>query len=408
MTGERNWAGNVVFGASHVSRPRSVDELQQFVAAATAAGRRIKALGTRHSFSRVADTDGELISTVDLNRVVRIDCDAMTVTVEAGVRYGELGAILHDSGLALANLPSLPHITVGGAVATGTHGSGSENQCLSTAVAAIEYVGVTGDLRRWDRGTSGFDGAVIALGEIGVAAYVVLDVEPTFDVAQVVYRDLPIDTAFANHDEIMSSAYSVSLFTDWQRDVFHQVWVKHRRSSDRSTIERTGDWFGLTPAAGSVHMVESLSAESCTAQRGAPGPWHERLPHFRLEFMPSVGAELQAEYFVDRAHGAEALHRVHAIADDLEPVLLVSEIRTVARDGLWLSGAFARDALAIHFTFANDQPVVMATLRRIESVLADLEPRPHWGKLMAMAPEVAHGRYPRYADFIALVAAERS
>lgn len=407
MTLERNWAGNVEYRASRLSRPQSVDELQHLVAAANAAGRPVKALGTRHSFSPVADTDGELVSTVDLDGIVSIDRGEMTVTVEAGIRYGTLGSALHDSGLALANLPSLPHITVGGAVATGTHGSGTTNQCLSAAVAAIEYVGVTGELRRWERGTSRFDGAVIALGEIGVAAYIVLDVEPTFDVTQVVYRDLPFETALTQLDEIMGSAYSVSLFTDWQRDVFHQVWVK-QRSSDRSTIERTRGWFGLTPAAGSVHMVESLSAESCTAQHGEPGPWHERLPHFRLECTPSVGEELQAEYFIDRVHGAEALRRVDAIAGELEPVLLVSEIRTVARDELWLSGAFGHDALAIHFTFANDQPSVMATLRRVESVLAEFEPRPHWGKLTAMAPGVVQARFPRYADFAALVDAERS
>jgi len=407
VTVERNWAGNVEFRASRLSRPQSVDELQRLVAAANAAGRPVKALGTRHSFSTIADTDGELVSTVDLDGIVSIDRGEMTVTVEAGIRYGTLGSALHDSGLALANLPSLPHITVGGAVATGTHGSGTTNQCLSAAVAAIEYVGVTGELRRWERGTSGFDGAVIALGEIGVAAYIVLDVEPTFDVTQVVYRDLPFETALIQLDEIMGSAYSVSLFTDWQRDVFHQVWVK-QRSSDRSTIERTRGWFGLTPAAGSVHMVESLSAESCTAQHGEPGPWHERLPHFRLECTPSVGEELQAEYFIDRVHGAEALRRVDAIAGELEPVLLVSEIRTVARDELWLSGAFGHDALAIHFTFANDQPSVMATLRRVESVLAEFEPRPHLGKLTAMAPGVVQARFPRYADFAALVDAERS
>lgn len=407
MTLERNWAGNVEFRASRLSRPQSVDELQHLVVAANAAGRPVKALGTRHSFSPVADTVGELVSTVDLDRLVSIDRDEMTVTVEAGIRYGPLGAALHDNGLALANLPSLPHITVGGAIATGTHGSGITNQCLSAAVAAIEYVGVTGELDRWDRGTSGFDGAVIALGELGVAARLTLDVEPTFDVAQVVYLDLPIETGLAHLDEIMGSAYSVSLFTDWQHGVFHQVWVKHR-SSDRSAIERTGDWFGLTSAARSVHMVEALSAESCTAQLGEPGPWHERLPHFRLAFTPSVGEELQAEYFVDRAHSGDALRRIHALADELAPVLLVSEIRSVARDELWLSGAYGHDSLAIHFTFVNDQSAVMAALERIESVLADLEPRPHWGKLTAMAREVVRARFARYDEFAALVDAERS
>ncbi|MEO6652119.1 MAG: FAD-binding protein [Ilumatobacteraceae bacterium] len=407
MTGERNWAGNVEFTASRSSRPQTVGELQEIVSGAHGAGRPFKAIGARHSFSAVADTPGELVSMVDLDRIVDIDHAAMEVTVEAGITYGALGAELHEHGLALANLPSLPHVTVGGAVATGTHGSGSANPCLAAAVRAIDYVGPTGQLNRWSRDVSEFHGAVIALGALGIAAHLTLDVEPTFDVTQVVYRDLPMGDALAHLDEIMGSAYSVSLFTDWQRDVFHQVWVKRRRATGASTPEYHDAWLGLAPFAKPVHMVESLSADSCSAQLGVPGPWHERLPHFRQAFTPSVGDELQAEYFVDRALGGEAIRRIHSIGPELAPLVLVSEIRSVASDELWLSGSYGRDTIAIHFTFVDDEPAVMGALRTIEAAIDDLQPRPHWGKLAAMEPDQVQSRFPRFDDFTALVDAAR-
>ena len=396
-----NWAGNVVFAAGDVHRPSTVDQVQSIVAAASSAGRRVHATGSRHSFSTVADVEpaGDLVSTVALNRVVAIDRDAMTVTVEGGIRYGELSARLHAEGLALHNLPSLPHVTVAGAVATATHGSGSRNGNLATAVRAVELVVSDGTLVRLTPDDPRLDGAVVGLGALGIVARLTLAVEPSFEIAQTIYRELPLAAATEHLDVVMGAAYSVSLFTDYQRDAFRQVWWKGRVGTDGVA---PGEFFGARPATVALHPVEGVSAESCTGQFGVPGPSADRLPHFRLGFEPSSGDELQSEYFVDRSHGAAALSAVFALRDQIAPVVKVSEIRTMTADDLWLSTATGRDTLALHFTWVNDQARVMAFLPLLEAALAPYDLRPHWGKLTAMPARAMRARFPRWADFVAL------
>jgi alditol oxidase len=398
---ETNWAGNVAFSAEVVNRPASVDEVQAVVAAAAAAGRHVHAAGSRHSFSTVADVaaGGDLVSTADLDRVVAIDRDAMTVTVEGGIRYGELSARLHAEGLALHNLPSLPHITVAGAVATATHGSGSANGNLATAVRAVELVLADGTLLVLTPDDPRFGGAVVNLGALGVVVRLTLAVEPTFEVAQTLYRDLPFDVVAAQLEAVMGAAYSVSLFTDYQREVFQQVWWKGRVGTDGDAPD---EFLGTRPATVALHPVESVSAECCTEQLGVPGPWADRLPHFRLGFEPSSGDELQSEYFVDRADGAAALRAVLARREALAPVIMIGEIRTMSADEQWLSTAHGRDTVALHFTWINDPSSVMAVLPVLEEALAPFGARPHWGKLTAMPPEQVRDLYQRWPDFAAL------
>lgn len=395
-----NWSGNVVFSAGVVHEPRSVDELQSFVAAAGAEGRVVRAAGSRHSFSRIADPgpDGVLVSTRGLDRVVAIDRAAMTVTVEGGIRYGELAEALHAEGLALHNLPSLPHITVGGAVATATHGSGDGNGNLATAVRSLDLVRSDGTLAHLTLDDPGFAGAVVSVGRLGVVARLTLSVEPTFDVAQTLYVDVPFDACADALDEVMGSAYSVSLFTDYQRDVIDQVWRKARVGTDAPA---PGTLLGAGPATEPLHPVAGVSAESCTEQLGVPGPWADRLPHFRLGFEPSSGDELQSEYFVGRSDGAAALRAVAALREQLAPVLQISEIRTMTADDLWLSMAYGRPTLALHFTWVNDEARVMSFLPVLEAALAPFAARPHWGKLTAMPDSRIADLYPRWADFVA-------
>ena len=286
----RNWAGNITFGARHLHTPGSLSELRRAVAAATA----IRALGTRHSFNAIADTPGVLISVAGLPRSVEIDAHARTVTVSAGLRFGEFTEELHRGGFALHNLGSLPHISVAGACATGTHGSGVDNRSLAGAVRALELVTADGSVRWLRRGDPDFAGAVVSLGALGVVTRMTLGVVPAFDVQQWVYEGLPQEQAVGRFDEIMSSAYSVSLFTDWRDGPVNQVWLKHRIGTDgpRNAPSR---WLGATLADGPRHPVPGMPPQHCTGQLGIPGPWHDRLPHFRLEFTPSSGEELQSE-----------------------------------------------------------------------------------------------------------------
>jgi xylitol oxidase len=399
--GRTNWAGNITFRAAGHHRPTSVDELQALLAVS----RRVRPVGTGHSFNRLADTDGDQVSVAGLPNVLEVDPDERRVTIAAGMRYGEVARPLHDRGWALANLGSLPHISVAGAVATGTHGSGERNGSLATSVRALQMVVPGGELVTLDRERDGdiFDGAVVALGAMGVVTSLTLDVVPTFDVRQHVYDDLPYDELVDAFDEVASAAYSVSMFTNWRPPVRAQVWLKQRvDAAEQPSGEPPQHWLGATLADGPRHPIAGVSPEHCTPQLGEPGPWHERLPHFRLDFTPSSGAELQSEYLVGRGSAVDALHALAALHDQVAPVLLISEIRTVAADGLWLSPAYHRDSVALHFTWIADGAAVAPVVAAVEQALAPFDARPHWGKVFGTPPRVVADQYERWADFTTL------
>jgi xylitol oxidase len=376
----RNWAGNVTYSTDRVIAPRSVDEAVALVVHE----RRLRPLGTRHSFSRVADTDGVLLSTEHLDRIVEIG--ESSVTVEAGIRYGELGSALAQSGLAVPNYASLPHISVGGAVATATHGSGARNGCLASSVAALELVTATGKVVRLARGQRDFDGAVVSLGLLGLVVRLTLDVVPAFNLRQYVFDLLPWADAEARLDDLLALGYSTSLFTLWTDAGIDQIWVKAGEPVDSC--------FGASPADGPRHPIPGLGPDNCTEQLGVPGPSGDRLPHFRLGFTPSGGDELQTEYAVPRERAVEAMRALRALGPDLTPLLLTSEIRTVAADALWLSPFYERDAVCFHFTWKPLEQAVRAMLVRIEDALGPFDPRPHWGKL-----HLSSAHYPRQNDF---------
>jgi alditol oxidase len=387
-TGElRNWAGNVEYRAVRVHLPESVDELRRLVGGA----RRVRALGTGHSFNRIADTTGDLVSLAALPSTVDIGRGA--ATVPAGMRYGELAVRLHAAGYALPNLASLPHLSVAGAVATGTHGSGTGTGGLGTSVSALELVGPDGTLRTVRRGDPDFPGSVVALGALGIVTRLTLDLVPAYEVAQYVHDDVP----YEHLDAALRSGYSVSCFTDWTASRFTQVWRKCR-----TDLPDPG-WSVGVPADGPRHPIRGLPGGHCTEQLGRPGPWYARLPHFRLEFTPSHGDELQSEYLLGLADAADALAALDAVRDRLAPVALVSELRAVAADELWLSPGYRRDTLAIHFTWRPEPDAVYPAIAAVEEALAPYAPRPHWGKLARLDPATVAATYDRYDDFRALV-----
>ncbi|MCG5218164.1 D-arabinono-1,4-lactone oxidase [Streptosporangium sp. KLBMP 9127] len=387
-----NWAGNITFQARAVQRPSSVGELQGLVARGT----KVRALGSGHSFNTIADSPGELVSLGGLPQEVELDAAAGRVKVTASVRYGELGRRLHEQGYALRNLASLPHISVAGSIATATHGSGDANGNLATAVTGLELVTAGGDLVRIDQGEE-LRGAVAGLGALGIVTGVTLEVVPTFEMRQNVYEGLPFETLCERFDEIMAAAYSVSVFTGWRGPLVDQVWVK------RAPGEEEPDWSWATPAERPRHPVPGMPAGPCTEQFGVPGPWFERLPHFRPEFTPSSGEELQSEYLLPRRHAAGALRALMGISERIAPVLQVSEIRTVAADELWLSPCYREDVMAVHFTWVKDTPAVSRVLALMAERLAPYEARPHWGKLFGDTPEALRAGYERLPDFRALV-----
>ncbi|SDZ48262.1 xylitol oxidase [Asanoa ishikariensis] len=386
---EFNWARSHQYGAARLASPATVDEARALVAGAE----RVRPLGTRHSFTGIADTPGLLLSTAALPMDLVLDEAAGTVTVGGGARYGEVAVALDALGWALATMASLPHISVAGAVATGTHGSGDRTGSLAAGVRAVEIIGPDGTLRRVARGEPDFAGSVVALGALGVVTRVTLDVEPSYVVRQAVYRDLPWSRVETDFDALTGAAYSVSLFVDWDTDRIAQVWLKSRGTPP-------AELFGVAAADEPVHMLAGASTEAVTGQQGVPGPWHERLPHFRLAFTPSRGEELQSEYLVPREAVPAAFAALRPLGPRIASVLQISELRTVAADDLWLSPAYGTDVVGIHFTWVKDADRVYALLPDIEAALLPLGARPHWGKCFATT-DVA-GRYPRMADFRAL------
>lgn len=394
----QNWAANQDYGAAAIHHPDSVAEVQRLVAA----GRRVRAVGARHSFSAAGATAGDLLLLDRLKRVLEIDPEQRTATIEAGLRYEELNPVLEEAGWALANLASLPAITVAGACATATHGSGSQQQLLAAAVSALDLVTAEGDLVTLTRAQDGdtFRSALVGLGALGVVVRLTLDLVPTFLIRQTVYEGLLLERLIADFAAIMESAYSVSIFTDWRGPTIQRLWVKRHAEATHPAAD--APFFGALPAAQKQVLGTQATPDRMTQQDGIAGPWHERLPHFRAGAIAVVGDELQSEYFIDRQHAPAAIQALAALGEQLAPTLVISEIRTVAADNYWLSPFYQRESVGLHCTWQPDWSAVQAKLPLLEAALEPYAPRPHLGKLFTLPPAVVRSRLPRLVDFAAL------
>jgi len=396
----KNWAGNLTYSTGNVFYPTSVEEVQQLVKTHS----KLKALGTRHCFNTIADSRDNLVSTSKMNKVVSLDPPQGTVTVEAGIKYGELAPYLHAKGYALHNLASLPHISVGGSITTATHGSGIRNGNLASAVTALEVVIADGRVIHLskDLNSEKFHAAVVGLGAIGIITKVTLEVQPTYMVSQHVFVGLPFAQLKDNFEKIMSSGYSVSLFYDWQNELINEVWIKSRIGEDADQSQP--EFYGAKAATKNLHPIIDLSAENCTEQMGVPGPWFERLPHFKMGFTPSSGKELQSEYFVPLHHAVEAIEAVAKLGKQIGPHLFITEVRTIAADNLWMSPSRNQTSVTIHFTWKQETEAVLQLLPQIEAALAPFNARPHWGKIFTIDAKVLESRYEKLAGFKKLVA----
>lgn len=387
----KNWAGNQIYHAAEFLTPTSVEQVAELVKRRD----RVHVLGSRHSFSSIADTEGAHLSLAGLNRVLRIDRGPNpAVTVEGGITYAQLCPVLAKEGLALANLASLPHISVAGAIATATHGSGVKIGNLATSVLAMRIVKADGELVTLEG--DAIEGAAVNLGALGVVVELTLKLEPGFTVRQRVYERLPLERLRASFDEILSAAYSVSLFTEWGGDTIDQVWVKRRGTEPEISPALVS---GATPAVEAHHPIRGCDAAHCNEQFDIPGEWYERLPHFRIGLTPSAGAELQTEYFVSREHAMAAFDAIDVLRVEIHPLIQVTEIRTIAADNLWMSMNYERSSVAFHFTWKPEWERVRMVLPKIEAALRPFAPRPHWGKLFTLPGEVVRASYPRARDF---------
>jgi xylitol oxidase len=394
-----NWSGNLTYHTDHLLQPTTVEEVQQAVKGCT----KLRALGARHSFNAIADSHFDQITVKALNHMT-VDAKARTVTVGGGVTYGDVSPWLDQQGYALHNLASLTQVSVAGACATATHGSGNKNQNLSSSLAAMEIVTADGNLVHLSREQSGDPilGAAVALGGLGVVTSTTLDVIPRFEMAQVVFENLSFDQLEHNLEAIFGSGYSVSLFTDWQKNRATQVWIKSRLAPG-GKADMPAEFYGATLATKKLHPITGASAVNCTDQLGIPGPWYDRLPHFRIHSTPSSGHELQSEYFVPRSQGYAAIRAVEELRDHITPHLFVTEFRTIAADNLWMSTCHDRNSMTVHFTWKPDWPAVKKVLPLIEAKLAPFGVRPHWAKMFTMQPSDIQKCYPKLPDYKAML-----
>ena len=391
----QNWSKNVDFNDRGYLQPDSLTELQELIRS----NGKIRARGTAHCFNEIANTSSYAINLAKMPRVIEVSAETKSVKVSPGLTYGELAPVLHSQGWALNNLASLPHISIAGSISTGTHGSGIKNQNLANQVLSLDMVTAEGELRHLDRTSPAFNALVVGLGLGGIVYRYELKIEPTFEVRQVIYPDIPLDVLQRSFDQIMGSAYSVSYFTDWSSAQVGNLWCKFR---DSEVIpESIG---GSGKADKKFHPIPSVDPVACTEQLGVPGHWHDRLSHFKLEFTPSVGEEIQTEFFVDRKDAAAAIEAVSQLGSEITPLLWITELRTFAADNLWLSGAFERDCLAIHFTWKK-LDAIYPVIEKVEVALRPFNYRPHWGKVFTADATYLMSVYPKMGEFQALVQA---
>ena len=394
----QNWSRTLTYQAARVHRPTTTAALQTVVRST----QKLRFLGTRHAFNPIGDTTEDLVLMEGLATEIFIDPRNRTVTVDGGTTYGQLCPLLDAAGFALANLASLPHISIAGAITTATHGSGERNGNLATSVAALEYIGADGSIHSVARSDGEqFNGVVVNLGALGPITKITLAIEPKFEVSQRVYEHIPLEAAIEHFDEIQALGYSVSFFTDWRSDTLNQIWIKSKVKPGEKS-DAPAEVFGAIAASTKLHPIRSVNAENCTDQLGVPGPWFQRLPHFKLEFTPSQGEEIQSEYFVSRADVGPALRALSEIKSQISPILLIAEIRTIAADQLWMSPCYQQDSVAFHFTWEKRWPEVERVLPVIEAALAPFSPRPHWAKTFKLSPELIRARIPRFDEFRSL------
>ncbi len=391
----QNWSKNVDFNDRGYLQPESLAELQELVRN----NAKLRARGTAHCFNEIANTSSYAINLSKMPQTIEINPESNSVTVAAGLKYGELAPVLHQQGWALNNLASLPHISIAGSISTGTHGSGIKNQNLANQVLSFDLVTAEGELRHVDRTNPAFNALVVGLGLGGIVYQYELKIEPTFKIRQVIYPEIPLDVLQRSFDQIMGTAYSVSYFTDWGNDQFGNLWCKFR--DDEVIPERIG---GMAKADKKYHPIPSVDPVACTEQLGVSGFWHERLSHFKLDFTPSVGEEIQTEFFVDRKDAAAAIEAVSKLGAEISPLLWITELRTITADDLWLSGAYQRDTLAIHFTWKKDD-AIYSVIEKVETALRPFNYRPHWGKVFTADAQYLKSVYPKMSEFKALVEA---
>ncbi|KAI1700234.1 d-arabinono-1,4-lactone oxidase domain-containing protein [Ditylenchus destructor] len=333
-----NWGNNFRFSTQNIQYPTSVEEVQQIVRNAN----KLRVVGTRHSFSKIADSPNTMLSTLALKNIIGFDPTVPSITVQAGITYTDLNPFLPNYG---PNDPELKAIAVG-------------------------------------------------LGAFGVITQVELEVEPTFNLTNYVFVNMPEQDIYDHFDEIENLGYSVQLFTDFSTPgVWDQVWV-WVRSDENSNVGNMQNLYGATRTHEQVTAIEALPP-TYLMEQGKEQPWYYGLVDYHLGLSGFDGAEIQSEYFMPYENAIPAIQAVSNFSDLIAPRVYTMLIRTIKGDDLWMSESFNETTVAIHFTWKPNMTAVMEVLPQIEQALLPYGARPHWGKVFAQGPETYLHRYPK-------------
>lgn len=403
-----NWAGNQSCHPTAVHRPSSQEEVSDIVARAASRSETVKAVGSGHSFTPAALTDGHLLDLGLLRRLVEVDRSAQTVTVEAGISIADLNDLLHGLGYALPNLGDIAYQTISGAVSTATHGTGRTLGGLATRIRSLRLIagdGSTVDLSP-SQDADLLEAARVSVGALGIVTQLTLDVVPAFRLRAREGAD-KLDRLLDGLDEHVAT-----------NDHFEFFWIPHTDWALTKANNRTDE--PLARVNPIRHWYQKSFLENyafgtvCRVGRMRPS-WIPRLAtalpssgdttyvddSFRIFTSKRIVKFVEMEYAIPREHCAEALRRIRdMIRSQGHLVSFPVEVRFTASDDIPLSTATGRETayIAVHMFKGMEHD---AYFRDVAAIFADYQGRPHWGKVHELNHNELAPLYPRWSDFMA-------
>ncbi len=408
----RNWAGNQTATPQRLARPRSIEDLAATVRAAQADGLRVKPIGSGHSFTSIAVTDGVRLDMSALDRPISIDPDSGLVTVEGGIAIHRLNELLHRYRLAMPNLGDIDRQSLTGALATGTHGTGARHRGLAAAVVGFDLVTAGGELINVDTDTRPelFAAGRVGLGALGVVAQVTLQCVPAFLLHAAEGR-MPLDETLDRLDELVDD-----------NDHFEFYWFPHTNCTLTKRNNRV-DPDTRPRRLGRIRALlddEVLSNGAFEAVNRLGAQWPSLVPTINAVSGRALSARdyvddsfrvfasrrrvrfVEMEYAIPRPAVADAVRAIQQWIDSTgTPVSFPIEVRFAAADDIWLSTAYDRESayVAVHlYHRVADETYFSA----VESIMSEYAGRPHWGKLHGLDATTLRERYPRFDDFRAV------
>uniref|UniRef100_A0A915D0Y3 FAD-binding PCMH-type domain-containing protein n=1 Tax=Ditylenchus dipsaci TaxID=166011 RepID=A0A915D0Y3_9BILA len=395
-----NWGGNFNFSTQDIKYPTTTAGVQQLVKECKG---KIRPVGTRHSFSEIANTNDTLICLVHMNLILSVDPSVPSVTVQAGITYTDLIPFLQSIGLAIPMMASLGEISIAGAINTAVHGSGAGIGNLATQVLGLQMVLADGSVVQYSKGQNDTElaAATVGLGALGIVTQVTLQAQPTYNLAINVFENMDMSVLDTQLYNITHSGYAINMWSTFGTPgVLDQVWITTKVDSNGvNAYGNVSQLYGAPAATAQSSPIAALPPTYVVPQMGIVGPYYERLTDYDLGLSGQEGQQTQSEYYVDFDDFVPALKALQTLSAEINAVVYVALFRITEKDELWMSPQYKKTTMAIHFSWQPKLDQVMALLPKIEAALAPFNPIPHWGKLYTLKPEQYLPLLPKYPEW---------